>query len=68
MNKFTVPTLFMPIKLLSLLNFQGQKERRKAYLIAKGIDTRLSQTILQKEPLEILFLKRIKINLLFTVR
>ena len=68
MNKFTVPILFMLIKLLSLLNFMGQKERRKAYLNAKDIDTRLSQTILQKDHLQMWFFKRIKMNLIFMVR
>ena len=42
MNKFTVPILFVRIKLLSLPNDQEQQERRKVYLNAKDIDTRLS--------------------------
>ena len=68
MNKFKVPILFMLTKLLSLLNFQEQKEPRRAYPNAKDIDTRLSRTILQKDHLQMLFFKKIKMNLLFTVR
>ena len=52
---------------LSLQSFHGQKERNKGYLNAKDINMRLSQMILQYEDLQILFLKNIKMNLLFTV-
>ena len=48
MNKFTVPILFTLTKLLSLLNFQEQKEPRRVYPNAKDIDTRLSRTIYTK--------------------
>ena len=43
------PILFMLIKLLSLLNFQGQKERRKPISMSKDIVTKLNQLIFTKD-------------------
>ena len=62
MNKFKVRTLFTPIKFLSVLSFQGQKERRKANLNAKDIDTRLSQIIFSRRAFRDTVLKKIKMN------
>ena len=43
------PILFMLIKLLSLLNFQGQKERRKPISMSKDIVTKLNRLIFTKD-------------------